>query len=83
MKPIFYVYTKQGCHLCEILIEQLIETLRDKADIKFIDIESKQELFNEYCEIIPLVKYRDEELFRYHYDHNIIKKVMITFSSPN
>ena len=47
MKPIFYVYTKQGCHLCEILIEQLMETLRDKADIKFIDIESKPELFNE------------------------------------
>tara|TARA_B100001778_G_scaffold330218_1_gene332345 strand:+ start:817 stop:999 length:183 start_codon:yes stop_codon:yes gene_type:complete len=60
-----------------------METLRDKADIKFIDIESKPELFNEYCEIIPLVKYRDEELFRYHYDHNIIKKIMITFSSPN
>ena len=34
MKPIFYVYTKPGCHLCEILIEQLMETLRDKADIK-------------------------------------------------
>ena len=83
MKPIFYVYTKQGCHLCEILIEQLMETLRDKADIKFIDIESKPELFNKYCEIIPLVKYRDEELFRYHYDRNIIKKIMITFSSPN
>ena len=83
MKPIFYVYTKLGCHLCEILIEQLMETLRDKADIKFIDIESKPELFNEYCEIIPLVMYRDEELFRYHYDHNIIKKIMITFSSPN
>lgn len=79
MKPIFYVYTKQGCHLCEILIEQLMETLRDKADIKFIDIESKPELFNEYCEIIPLVKYRDKELFRYHYDHNIIKKIMMTF----
>ena len=52
-----------------------METLRDKADIKFIDIESKPELFNEYYEIIPLVKYRDKELFRYHYDHNIIKKL--------
>ncbi len=83
MKPIFYVYTKPGCHLCEILIEKLMETLRDIADIKFIDIESSPELFNEYREIIPLVKYRDKELFRYHYDHNVIKKIMMTFPSPS
>ena len=53
--------------------------LSNESNIKFIDIESKPELFNEYCEIIPLVKYRDKELFRYHYDHNIIKKIMMTF----
>ncbi len=38
MKPVFYVYSKEGCHLCGELIEELMELLRDHASIEVIDI---------------------------------------------
>ena len=44
MYPKFYVYSKRGCHLCEELIEQLIEFLNSRAKIEIIDIESSKDL---------------------------------------
>ena len=44
MKPVFYVYSKKGCHLCEILIEQLLELIKDQAEIHIEDIENSNTL---------------------------------------
>ena len=76
MKPIFEVYSKKGCHLCEILIEQLCELVRDRAEIKIKDIEESNHLLEKYKTRIPVVRYQGQSLFQYHLDRTIIEDVL-------
>ena len=62
MYPKFYVYSKRGCHLCEELIEQLIEFLNSRAKIEIIDIESSKVLLNKYHADISVVTFNDKEI---------------------
>ena len=76
MKPIIEVYSKKGCHLCEILIEQLVELVRDRAEIKINDIEESSYLLEKYKTRIPVVRYQDRTLFQYHLDTFIIEEIL-------
>jgi len=76
MKPIFEVYSKKGCHLCEILIEQLYELLGERAEIKIKDIEQSNHLLEKYKTRIPVVRYQGKSLFQYHLDSSVIEDVL-------
>ena len=76
MKPVFYVYSKKGCHLCEILIEQLLELIKDQAEIHIEDIENSNTLMERYHLRIPVVKYKNQTLFQYHFNSSVIKKIL-------
>ena len=76
MKPVFYVYSKEGCHLCEELIEELMELIRDQASIEVIDINESEELFEKYREEIPVVEFQGRTLFNYHLDKSLVNKAL-------
>ena len=76
MKPVFYVYSKKGCHLCEILIEQLLELIKDQAEIHIEDIENSNTLMERYHLRIPVVKYKKQTLFQYQLNRSVIKKIL-------
>ena len=81
MKPVFYVYSKKGCHLCEILIEQLLELTKNQAKIHVEDIESSEALMKKYQTRIPVVKYKNQTLFQYHMNSAVIKKILRLYDS--
>ncbi|MFQ3334658.1 MAG: hypothetical protein ACI8XI_001338 [Woeseiaceae bacterium] len=76
MKPIIEVYSKKGCHLCEILIEQLYQLVSDRAEIKINDIEESNYLLEKYKTRIPVVRYQGRTLFQYHLDSFIIEEIL-------
>ncbi len=39
--PIVEVYSREGCHLCEILIEDLLNLTRGRADVRVQEIDSR------------------------------------------
>lgn len=53
--PIFDVYSRQGCHLCEVLIESLVELVRDRAVIRVNDIDTRTEWRADYQLRVPVV----------------------------
>ena len=76
MKPVFYVYSKEGCHLCVELIEKLIELVRDQASIEVIDINESVELFEKYREEIPVVEFGGCILFKHYLDKSLMNKAL-------
>jgi hypothetical protein len=76
MKSVFYVYSKEGCHLCEELIEELIELVRGQASIDVIDINESIELFEKYREEIPVVEFGGCILFKHYLDKSLVNKAL-------
>lgn len=50
------VYSRQGCHLCELLIEQLLLLLRRRHAVEIRDIDSDREWQTQFGERIPVVE---------------------------
>jgi len=76
MKSVFYVYSKEGCHLCEELIEELIELVRGQASIDVIDINESIELFEKYREEIPVVEFQGRILFKHYLNKSLVNKAL-------
>jgi 5,10-methenyltetrahydromethanopterin hydrogenase len=56
MKAKFILYSTEGCHLCNIAKEVLINVGLDaNEDIHIVDIIEDEELLNTYKESIPVV----------------------------
>ena len=51
------VYTKEGCHLCENVIESL-QRMRERIALEVVtrDINEDSELFERFKDIIPVVE---------------------------
>ena len=55
------VYSRQGCHLCEELIEQLLPMIRGQFELEVRDIDTKPDWHERFWEDIPVVEYQGEE----------------------
>ena len=61
------VYSRVGCHLCDVVKEQL-ERLRPRADFTWreVDIDADPELRQRYNEEVPVVFIDGRKAFKYH-----------------
>jgi len=67
-RAVFRIYSRQGCHLCEQLIEELAPRLRGLADIEVVDIDTRPEWVAAYGTRIPVVELDGEFVCQYHFD---------------
>jgi glutaredoxin len=63
------VYSRKGCHLCEIVKESLTKLSRH-ADFQWrdIDVESAPELRRKYGDEVPVVFINGRKAFKYRMD---------------
>jgi len=63
------VYSRQGCHLCEVVKETLTQ-LQGKADFNWreVDIDADPDLRREYNDYVPVVMIDGRKAFTYHMD---------------
>lgn len=66
--PQFAVYSRQGCHLCEVLIDELLPLLRDRAVLEIRDVDSRDDWREHYGHEIPVVELNGERLCHYTLD---------------
>jgi len=69
----FILYNREGCHLCEDMIEQLQEYCKKYSfNIKIIDIDKNSELQQKYNVLVPVLCYQNgeitEEICKYFLD---------------
>ena len=71
------LYSKKGCHLCEIAREKLLEI---KKEISFalneVDIEKNEEIFEKYKYLIPVIEMDGKMVFNYKVNEEELKKLL-------
>lgn len=68
--PVIEVYSREGCHLCEVLIEELLVLLRGRAEVRVHDIESRLEWLRKYDIRVPVVELEGAVLCEYSLDRD-------------
>ena len=56
MQPL-RIYSRQGCHLCDVLIEELLPIIRGRLATEICDIDSRPDWRAEYDTRVPVVEY--------------------------
>ena len=63
------VYSRKGCHLCEIVKESLVKLhKRGGFDWREVDVDSNAELRRQYNDQVPVVFINGRKAFKYHMD---------------
>jgi len=73
----FTVYSRQGCHLCEDLLAQLIQ-LQQAHDFNIteVDVDSSPQLIEQYGSQVPVVTCDDQQLCHYFLDQAAVMQVL-------
>ncbi|MEX2496972.1 MAG: glutaredoxin family protein [Woeseia sp.] len=70
------VYSRPGCHLCELLIEELMPLLRARGCVQVHDIDRDPELEKKYGQRIPVVEHRGRLLCEFKLDPAAIERAL-------
>jgi len=63
------VYSRKGCHLCEVVKESLTKlSRRGGFSWQEIDVDSDSELRRQYNDEVPVVFINGRKAFKYHMD---------------
>lgn len=74
--PRVEVYSRRGCHLCELLIEELLPLIEGKFELEVLDIDSREDWQDEFDTRVPVVKYDGELICQYHLDRESLSRVL-------
>lgn len=71
-----YVYSREGCHLCEVLVEQLLPMIRGRIDLEIRDIDTNPAWHERFWCDIPVVEYDGELVCRHFLDRDAIAGIL-------
>ena len=66
------VYSRRGCHLCELLLEELEPLVRDRARISVRNVDDCLEWQSAYGDRVPVICCDGREICRYHLDRRAV-----------
>jgi hypothetical protein len=69
-------YTRRGCHLCDVMLEELLPLLRGRAEIQLRDVDSNPEWLQRYDIRIPVVEVNGEIVSEYPLDRPSISRFL-------
>lgn len=70
------VYTRRGCHLCEILLEELLPAVRDRLAVELRDIDTRDDWKRDYNDRVPVVEYDGTVVCQYHLDRDALERIL-------
>ncbi len=74
------VYSRQGCHLCDLLVEELLPLVRGTLRVEVRDIDSCPAWLAKYNLRVPVVEYEDRLISEYPLDRRAIARLVDTLS---
>ena len=78
-----YVYSRRGCHLCEVLVDEMLPLLQGKIDVQVRDIDTNEAWQNAYDVRIPVVEYEGQVLCEAHLDKAKIEAIVAASATPD
>ena len=70
------VYSRQGCHLCELLIEELLPLINGHLELIVCDVDTREDWKSEYDTRVPVVEYDGEPICQYHLDRDALTRIL-------
>ena len=70
------VYSRQGCHLCEVLLESLLPMVRGTFEVEVLDIDTRPDWRSQYDTRIPVVEYDGRTICQYHLDREAVVRLL-------
>ena len=70
------VYSRQGCHLCEVLIGELKPLIEGELELEIRDIDTNAQWHERWFADIPVVEYEDAVVCRHFLDHDAITGIL-------
>ena len=70
------VFSRQGCHLCEELIEELLPLIRGRMSLEVRDIDTRDDWRDRYDTRVPVLEYEGRVLAEYRLDREALAAVM-------
>ena len=76
MKPTVYVYSRRGCHLCDVLVEELLPLVRGQMDIEVRDIDTRDDWKERFNVRIPVVEFDGKVVCQHRLDRPAIEAIL-------
>lgn len=70
------VYSRQGCHLCEVLIGELRPLIEGRLELEVRDIDANPEWHERWFMDIPVVEYEGSVVCRHFLDQDAITGIL-------
>ena len=70
------VYSRQGCHLCEELIEELLPLIRGRVRLEVRDIDTREDWRGRYGLEIPVVELDGRRLCHFRLDRDAVSAAL-------
>ena len=74
--PALQVYSRQGCHLCDLLVDELLPLVRGALAVEVCDIDSRPDWRSKYDIRIPVVEYEDRLISEYPLDRGAVSRLL-------
>ena len=65
-----HVYSREGCHLCEVLIEELKPMIKGRLELQVRDIDSNPDWHERFWSDIPVVEFDGEVVCMHFLDRD-------------
>ncbi len=70
------VYSRRGCHLCEVLIEELLPLVEGRLELEVRDVDADPAWRAKYSAEVPVVEFADEIVCRHFLDREAIAGIL-------
>ena len=74
--PVFDVYSRRGCHLCEVLIEELADVVSGRAEINVHDVDTREDWRLAFGLRVPVVTFLGREICEYTLDRDAVRALL-------
>jgi Glutaredoxin-like domain (DUF836) len=82
MKSLHY-YTRRGCHLCEIMLEELMPIIRGRASIEICDVDSNPEWLEAFDHRVPVIELDGRIISEYPLDAGAVRECLAEMPEKN
>ena len=76
-----FLYSRRGCHLCELMLEELVPLCRDRATIHILDVDSRDDWRQAYGHRVPVLCSGEREVSVAHLDRDALLALFPTSHS--
>jgi len=75
-QPSIQVYSRPGCHLCEILLEELMLIIRDQLELQVLNVDTNSDWQARFGLRVPVVVFEDQEICHFKLDKEAIARIV-------